>query len=149
VTEPFAGVTPGVAPAGFLIRTVAMPYRVQKPYIIVNGQKLVSPTAVPQRMPFCDRCNELAATSVCVYTELAPEKWWKWFSYPRFSCQPEALMGCERHTVEPEIRFMDGRIQPFIELPLTRWKRLKDWPAVVLAVVFALIVALILKLFHL
>lgn len=126
-----------------------MPYRIQKPYIIVNGQKLVSPTAVPERMPFCDRCNELAATNASVYTELAPDKWWKWVSYPQFSCQPEALMGCERHPVEPEIRFLDGRVEPFIGFPLTRCQRLKEWPAVVLAVVFALIFAVILKLFHL
>jgi hypothetical protein len=51
-----------------------MPYRVQKPYIIVNGQKLVSRTAVPQRMPFCDSCNELAASNASVYAELAPDK---------------------------------------------------------------------------
>lgn len=126
-----------------------MPYRVQKPYVIVNGQKLVSPTAVPQRMPFCDNCNELAATNASVYTELVLDKWWKWFSYPQFSCQPEALMGCERHPVEPEIRLLDGRVEPFIRFPLTRWDRLKEWPAVVLAVIFALIFALILKLFHL
>ena len=49
-----------------------MPYRVQKPYIILNGQKLVSPTAVQQRMPFCDTCNELAATHASAYAELAP-----------------------------------------------------------------------------
>jgi hypothetical protein len=126
-----------------------VPYRLQKPYIIVNGQKLVSPTAIPQRLPFCDSCNELAATNASVYTELDLGKWWKWFSYPRFSCQPEALMGCERHPIEPEIRFLDGRVEPYIRLPLTRWQRLKEWPAVVLAVVFALISALILKLFHL
>jgi len=115
-----------------------VPYRVQKPHIIVNGQKLVSPTAVLQQLPFCDSCNELAATSASVYTELAPDKWWKWFSYPRFSCQQEAFMGCERHPVEPKIRFLDGRVEPFIRLPLTRWQRRK-WDlftAVVLALVF-------------
>ena len=58
-------------------------------------------------------------------------------------------MGCEKHPVEPEIRFLDGRAEPFIRLPLTNWERLKEWPAVVLAVVFALIFALILKLFNL
>ena len=125
-----------------------MPYQVQKPYVIVNGQKLVSPLATPQRMPFCDRCNELAATNANVYTQ-RPGKWWKWFSYPQFSCQPEALMGCEKHPVTPEIRFLDGRAEPFIRFPLTRWERLKEWPAVILAVVFALIFALILKLFNL
>ena len=40
-------------------------------------------------------------------------------------------MGCERHPVEPEIRFLDGRVEPFIRLPLTRWQRLKEWPALV------------------
>jgi hypothetical protein len=131
-----------------------MPYRVQKPYVIVNGQKLVSPTAVLQRMPFCDRCSELAATNASVYTELAPDKWFKWVSYPRFSCQPEALMGCERHPVTPEIRFLDERVKPFIgELPLKRWQRLKkEWPALVLAFVFGLICApigeIIFKFLH-
>jgi hypothetical protein len=103
-------------------------------------------------MPFCDNCNELAATNASVYTELALDKWWKWwkwFSYPRFSCEPEVLMGCERHPVQPEIRFLDGRVEPFIRSPLTRWDRLKEWPAVVLAVIFALVFALILKFFNL
>jgi hypothetical protein len=62
-----------------------------------------------------------------------------------FYASREALMGCEMHRVQPEIRFHDGRVQLFIELPLTRWQRLKEWPAVVLALIFALI----LKLFHL
>jgi hypothetical protein len=121
-----------------------VPHRVQKPPVIFRGQKLVVPTAA-QRVPVCDSCNELAATYADVHSELAPDKWWKWFSYPRFLCQPEALMGCEMHRVQPEIRFHDGRVQLFIELPLTRWQRLKEWPAVVLALIFALI----LKLFHL
>ena len=51
-----------------------MPYRVQKPYIIANGQKLVSPNAVPQGLPVCDRCNELASTNASVYRELALDK---------------------------------------------------------------------------
>jgi len=126
-----------------------MPYRVQKPYIIVNGQKLGSPTAVPQRLPFCDRCSELAATNASLYTELAPDKWWKWFSYPKFSCQEEAFMGCEKHSVEPEIRFLNGRVERFIRLPMTRWQRLTEWDALliaaVLAFVFAVIVGLLLK----
>jgi hypothetical protein len=122
-----------------------MPYRVQKPYIIVNGQRLVSPNAVPQRLPSCDSCNELAATAEDVYTELARDKWWKWFSYPRFSCQPESLMGCERHPVRPEIRFLDGRVEPFIRFPLTRWQRLTEWDALLVAVVLALFFAVIIE----
>src|ERR1017187_3683319 len=98
-------------------------------------------------MPFCDSCNELAATNASVYTELAPDKRWKWFSYPRFSCQPEALMGCDRHPVKPEIRFLDGRVEPFIRFPLTRWQRERGAliVAVVLALVFAVIADLILR----
>jgi hypothetical protein len=126
-----------------------VPYRVQKPYIIANGQRLVSPNAVPQRLPFCDRCDELAATNASLYTELAPDKWWEWFSYPRFSCQEDAFMGCERHPVEPEIRFLDGRVERFIRLPVTRWQRVTEWDALliaaVLALVFAVIVGLLLK----
>jgi hypothetical protein len=126
-----------------------MPYRVQRPYIIVNGQRLVSPNAVPQRLPYCDKCGELAATSESLYTELALDKWWKWFSYPRFSCQEEAFMGCKNHSVEPEIRFLDGRVERFIRLPLTRWQRLTEWDALliaaVLAIIFAVIVGLLLK----
>jgi len=52
-------------------------------------------------------------------------------------------MGCERHPVEPKIRFLDGRVEPFIRLPLTRWQRRK-WdlfvaalPALVFGVIFA------------
>jgi hypothetical protein len=127
-------------------------YRVQKPYIVVNGQRLVSPTAVPQRLPFCDKCDTLAAANACLYSERTLDKWWKWFSYPRFSCQPEALMGCERHPVAPEIRFLDGRAERFIRLPRTRWQRLIEWDALltaaVLALVFAVIVELIVGLIH-
>jgi len=58
-------------------------------------------------------------------------------------------MGCEKHPVEPEIRFLDGRVERFIRLPLTRWQRLTEWDAlliaVVLALVFAVIVGLLLK----
>jgi hypothetical protein len=124
-----------------------VPYRIQKPYIIVNGQRLVSPTAVPQRLPLCDRCDELAATSASLYTELAVDEWWKWLSYPRFSCQPETFMGCERHPVESEIRFLDGRVEPFIRLPLTRWQRLTEWDALLVAAVLALAFAVIVELF--
>jgi hypothetical protein len=126
-----------------------VPYRVQKPYIVVNGQRLISPTAVPQRLPFCDKCDELAATNASLYIESAPDKWWKWFSYPKFSCQEEAFMGCGRHPVEPEIRFLHGRVERFIRLPLTRWQRLTEWDALliaaILALVFAVIVGLLLK----
>jgi hypothetical protein len=124
-----------------------VPYRIQKPYIIVNGQRLVSPIAVPQRMPFCDSCDELAATSASLYIELAPDKWWKWFSCPQFSCQPEAFLGCERHPVQSEIRFLDGRAEPFIRLPLTRWRRLIEWDALIVAVVLALVFAIVVELF--
>src|ERR1700733_15829052 len=34
----------------------------QKPYVVVNGRKLVSPVAVPQRLPFCDRSPDVALT---------------------------------------------------------------------------------------
>lgn len=58
-------------------------------------------------------------------------------------------MGCENHPVEPEIRFLDGRVERFIRLPLTRWQRLTEWDALliaaVLALVFAVIVGLLLK----
>jgi len=58
-------------------------------------------------------------------------------------------MGCEKHPVEPEIRFLDGRVERFIRLPLTRWQRLTEWDAlliaIVLALVFAVIVGLLLK----
>ena len=58
-------------------------------------------------------------------------------------------MGCERHPVEPEIRFLDGRVERFIRLPLTRWQRVTEWDALliaaVLALVFAVIVGLLLK----
>jgi len=96
-----------------------MPYRIRKPYIIVNGQRLVSPTAVPQKLPFCDQCDTLAANTASLYTELAPDKWWRWFSSPKFSCQEEAFMGCLNHPVEPEIRFLDGRAERFVKLPPT------------------------------
>ena len=58
-------------------------------------------------------------------------------------------MGCERHPIEPEIRFLDGRVERFIRLPLTRWQRVTEWDALliaaVLALVFAVIVGLLLK----
>jgi len=124
-----------------------MPYRVQKPYIIVNGQRLVSPNAAPQRLPFCDRCNDLAATTASLYEEIAADKWWNWFLYPRFSCQPEAFMGCVKHPVEAKIRFLDGRVEPFIRLPSKRWKRLIEWDALLIAGILALVAAVIVDLF--
>jgi len=127
-----------------------MPYRIRKPYIIVNGQRLVSPTAVPQKLPFCDQCDTLAANTASLYTELAPDKWWRWFSSPKFSCQEEAFMGCLNHPVEPEIRFLDGRAERFIKLPPTRWQRLTEWDAllvpIMLVVVAAILVGLLFKL---
>jgi hypothetical protein len=126
-----------------------VPYRVQKPYIIVNGQRLTSPNAVPQRLPFCDKCDAYASTIASVFTELPQDKLWNWFSYPKFSCQDEALMGCEKHPVEAEIRFLDGQVERFIRLPLTRWQRVTEKDtliiAIVLAVVFAVIVGVLLK----
>jgi len=122
-----------------------MPYRIRKPYIIVNGQRLVSPTAVPQKLPFCDQCDTLAANIAPLYTETTP-KWWKWFSFPKFACQEEAFMGCERHQVEPEIRFLDGRVERFVKLPPTRWQRLTEWDALVVAFVLAVIAAIVVGL---
>lgn len=124
-----------------------MPYRVQKPYVIVNGQRLFSPGAVPQRMPVCDRCSELSAGSASRFTELPVDKWWNWFAYPKFSCQEEAFMGCEKHPVEPQIHFLDGSVERFIRLPQPRWRQWK-WDvlmAVILAVVFAILVELVFK----
>ena len=58
-------------------------------------------------------------------------------------------MGCEAHPVEPEIRFLDGRIERFISLPPTRWQRLTQWDALVvaaiLAALFAVVAGLLLK----
>jgi hypothetical protein len=85
---------------------MTVPYRIEKPYIILNRQRMIIPTATPQRLPFCDRCDTLAATSACLYTELPP-KWWQWLSFPKFSSQEEAFMGCKAHPVESEIRFMN------------------------------------------
>jgi hypothetical protein len=125
-----------------------MPYRVRRPYVIVNGQRLVSPGAGPQRLPFCDRCNELAATHASVYTEIALDRWWKWVAFPRFSRQPEALMGCEKHPVQSEIRFLDGRVEAFTRIPSARWRRLTDRD-VVWAAIFGLVFAIIFALLHL
>ncbi len=126
-----------------------MPYRVRKPYVIVNGQRLVSPTAVPQRLPFCDSCDELTAISANLYTELAPDKWWKWFSYPKFACEEEAFMGCEKHPVVPKIHFLDGRVEQYTRIPMTRWQKMTEREglivAIILAVVFAIIIGWILK----
>lgn len=72
--------------------------------------------AASRRLPFCDRCSELATTHAAVQSEVALDRWWKWLSYPRFSCQPEAMMGCEKHPVQSEVRFLDGRVEPFRNL---------------------------------
>jgi hypothetical protein len=120
-----------------------MPYRMRKPFVIVNGQRLVNPSALPQRLPLCDSCDELTHISENRYTELAPDKWWKWFSYPKFACEEEAFMGCEKHPVEPEIHFLDGRVERYTRLPLTRWQRMKEPDALILAAVLALFFAII------
>ena len=54
-------------------------------------------------------------------------------------------MGCEKHPVKPEIRFLDGRVEPFIRLPLTKWQRLTEWDALVIAGVLALVFAVIIE----
>jgi len=58
-------------------------------------------------------------------------------------------MGCQKHPVEPEIHFLDGRVERFIRLPSTRWQRLTERDdlliAIILALVFAVIVGLLLK----
>lgn len=59
-------------------------------------------------------------------------------------------MGCEKHPVEPEIQFLDGRAETFIRLPKNRWQKSK-WHvllAVVLAVVFAWVFAVIVERFR-
>jgi hypothetical protein len=55
-----------------------------------------------------------------------------------------SVMGCERHPVEPEIRFLDGRVERFIRFPLTRWQRLTEWDALLVAAVLALFFAVIM-----
>ena len=99
---------------------------------------------------FAERVTVVLDSDVCACAFFEPaDKWWKWFSYPKFSCQKETFMGCKNHPVEPEIRFLDGRVERFIRLPLTRWQRLTEWDALliaaVLAVIFAVIVGLLLK----
>ncbi len=54
-------------------------------------------------------------------------------------------MGCEKHPVEPAIRFLDGRVEPFIRLPLARWRRLTERDAVI-ALVLTLVCAGIVEL---
>lgn len=56
-------------------------------------------------------------------------------------------MGCEKHPVEPEIRFLDGRVEAFIRFPLTRWQRLTEWHALLVAAVLALFFAVIIEVF--
>ena len=98
-------------------------------------------------MPFCDRCGELAATTASLFKEVAPDKWWKWLSYPKFSEQEEAFMGCEKHPVEAEIHFLDGTVESFTgRLPLTRWQRLTGWEGI-LAVVLAVCAAFFVEPF--
>ena len=58
-------------------------------------------------------------------------------------------MGCADHPVEPQIEFLDGRVERFISLPVTRWQRLTEpyglAVAVFLAVILAVVVGLLLK----
>lgn len=123
-----------------------MPWRIRKPYIIVNGQRLVSPNEPAKRLPWCDQCDTLAANNAPLYTELAPDRWWKWLSFPKFSCEDEAFMGCANHPVEAKVKYLDGRVEPFVSLPHTRWKKLTEPYALVLAVLAAIVVGVVLKL---
>jgi hypothetical protein len=77
-----------------------------------------------------------------MYTEQAVDKWWHWFSYPKFSCEEEAFMGCESHPVESKSVFLDGRFEPFIRLPLTRWEQATERPALIVAIVVGVAVAI-------
>jgi hypothetical protein len=55
-------------------------------------------------------------------------------------------MGCGTHPVEPEIRYLNGRVERFISLPPTRWQRLTQWDALVLAAILALVFAIVVGL---
>lgn len=123
-----------------------MPYRVQKPYIIVDGQRRYMPAAAPTRMPVCDGCNELAANFASLFKEEAPDKWWKWLSYPKFPEQEEAFMGCVNHPIEAEIQFLDGHVESFTgRLPETRWEHWK-WH-IIIAAVLAVLAAVMVEPF--
>lgn len=126
-----------------------MPWRIRKPYIIINGQRHTMPNEPPKRLPWCDQCDTLAANSAPLYTEKRPDGWWKWFSFPKFDCEEEAFMGCKDHPVEAKIKYLDGRAETFVDLPRTRWQKLTEPYALILAIAAAIVAAVILKLFGL
>lgn len=70
-----------------------MPWRIRKPYIIMNGQRRTMPNEPPKRLPWCDLCDTLAANSAPLYTEKRPDRWWQWFSFSKFDCE-EGLSAC-------------------------------------------------------
>lgn len=41
----------------------------------------------------------------------------------------------------------DGRVEPFIRFPLTRWQRLTEWDALLVAAVLVLLFAVIIEVF--
>ena len=53
-------------------------------------------------------------------------------------------MGCDEHPVHAEIRFFDGRVEPFSRVPPVRWRRLTERD-VVYAALFALVFAVIIE----
>lgn len=54
-------------------------------------------------------------------------------------------MGCKDHPVRPHIRFLDGRVEEFSQFPLTRWEKLTEPYAVVLAIIFAVVFAVVIE----
>ncbi len=57
-------------------------------------------------------------------------------------------MGCERHPVHAEIRFLDGRVEALTHVPPARWRRVTDRD-VVLAAIFGFAFAVVFALLHL
>lgn len=60
-------------------------------------------------------------------------------------------MGCDKHPVHAEIRFLDGHAEPFTRVPPARWRRLTERDVVnaaLFALVFAVIVEAVVILIH-
>src|SRR5439155_6793567 len=63
---------------------------------------------------------------ISVYTELAPDKWWKWFSYPKFSCQDRfnflLVCSCDSRVDFPRYFLSLERCRPNYVSTVDGWK---------------------------
>jgi hypothetical protein len=63
-----------------------------------------------------------------------------------FHAKKKHSCGCKNHPVHPHIRFLDGRLEQFSQVALTRWKQLTDLNALTIAGILAVVAMVVIEL---